>query len=141
MASRKTSNQQRKRPECHTPDLTITPQVVGGHSTANGNITIVSVTKPSDKNGVYEAVIAVKDPKTGNLLSKTNSSNGRSTMFPNSWSGDRIKVEVDYAYKNRIPHPDPKLAAKGMWFGRTPSGVAVQGYLRPKVTAYPVYNK
>ena len=25
MASRKTSNQQRKRPECHTPDLTITP--------------------------------------------------------------------------------------------------------------------
>lgn len=24
MASRKTSNQQRKRPECHTPDLTIT---------------------------------------------------------------------------------------------------------------------
>ena len=26
MASRKTSNQQRKRPECHTPDLTITPR-------------------------------------------------------------------------------------------------------------------
>ncbi len=24
MASRKTNNQQRKRPECHTPDLTIT---------------------------------------------------------------------------------------------------------------------
>ena len=24
MANRKTSNQQRKRPECHTPDLTIT---------------------------------------------------------------------------------------------------------------------
>ena len=27
MASRKTSNQQRKRPECHTPDLTITPLI------------------------------------------------------------------------------------------------------------------
>ena len=28
MASRKTSNQQRKRPECHTPDLTITLAVL-----------------------------------------------------------------------------------------------------------------
>ena len=29
MASRKTSNQQRKRPECHTPDLTITHANIG----------------------------------------------------------------------------------------------------------------
>ena len=28
MANRKTSNQQRKRPECHTPDLTITHEIV-----------------------------------------------------------------------------------------------------------------
>ena len=32
MASRKTSNQQRKRPECHTPDLTITQDKYKGRS-------------------------------------------------------------------------------------------------------------
>ena len=29
MANKKTSNQQRKRPECHTPDLTITLASIG----------------------------------------------------------------------------------------------------------------
>ena len=70
-------------------------------------------------------------------MSKTNN-NGKSTMFPDSWTSDRLKVEVDYAYKNRVPHSDPLKASKGMWQGVTKSGVKVEGYVSPKTTAYPL---
>lgn len=53
-------------------------------------------------------------------------------MFPDSWSADRIKVEVDYAYKN-------KTVSGNQWTGITPSGVTVKGWLTPKTTAYPIY--
>ncbi|STZ07685.1 p120 [Moraxella caprae] len=115
-------------------------KVVGGHSTANGNIKILSVTKQPDKKGVYEAKIAVKDPTTGSYLPKSNNS-GKSTMFPETWTADRVKVEVDYAYQHKITHPDPNKAKNGMWYGKTPSGVAVEGFLTPKTTVYPLYNK
>ena len=89
-------------------------------------------------NGVYEAKISVRDPNNpGKFLSKTNN-NGKSTMFPDSWTSDRLKVEVDYAYKNRVPHPDPSKASKGMWQGVTKSGVKVEGYSSPKTTVYPL---
>ena len=115
--------------------------VVGGHSTASGNIKILQTIGKPDKNGVYEAKIAVADPnKNGQYLPKTNNQ-GRSTMFPESWTTDRLKVEVDGAYKSRIQHPDPQKAAKGMWYGRTPSGVAVEGYTQPNTTVYPLYGK
>ena len=54
-------------------------------------------------------------------------------MFPDSWSADRLKVEVDAAYKNRQPVPNKP----NMWQGKTPSGVEVTGYLQPKTTVYP----
>lgn len=28
-----------------------------------------------------------------------------------------------------------------MWYGKTPSGIAVEGFLTPKTTVYPLYNK
>lgn len=115
--------------------------VVGGHSTATGNIKVLNITKTPDKNGVYEAKVAISDPNNpGKYLPKTNNS-GKATMFPNSWTKDRVKVEVDGAYKNRIVHPDPIKAKKDMWYGLTPSGVAVEGYTKPKTTVYPVYNQ
>jgi len=61
---------------------------------------------------------------------------GISTMFPDSWGKDRIKVEVDEAYKKRtiIPGAMPK---DDMWEGITPSGVKVKGFVMP-ITVYPV---
>ena len=113
-------------------------KVVGGHSIANGNIRVDKVVKAPNANGVYEAKISVRDPNNpGKFLSKTNN-NGKSTMFPDSWTSDRLKVEVDYAYKNRVPHPDPSKASKGMWQGVTKSGVKVEGYSSPKTTVYPL---
>ena len=82
----------------------------------------------------------VKDPHTGSFVAKSNNS-GKSTMFPDTWSDARVKVEVDKAYQNRITHPDPQKASRGMWYGRTPSGVAVEGYTQPNTTVYPLLEK
>lgn len=105
--------------------------VVGGHSTASGKVKVLQVIGKPDKNGVYQARVAVSD-KSGEYVSKTNNG-GISTMFPNSWTADRLKVEVDAAYKNRQPVPNKP----NMWQGTTPSGVEVTGYLKPKTTVYP----
>ncbi|MEB6478665.1 two-partner secretion domain-containing protein [Acinetobacter vivianii] len=105
--------------------------VVGGHSTATGNVKVLQVIGKPDKNGVYQARVAVSD-KSGQYVNKTNNG-GISTMFPDSWSADRLKVEVDAAYKNRQPVPNKP----NMWQGKTPSGVDVTGYLQPKTTVYP----
>lgn len=115
--------------------------VVGGHSIASGNVKVLERIGQPDKNGVYEAKIAIADPSNpGKYLAKSNNQ-GRSTMFPDSWTASRLKVEVDAAYKNRVLHPDPQKAAKGMWYGKTPSGVIVEGYTQPNTTVYPLYGK
>jgi filamentous hemagglutinin len=53
-------------------------------------------------------------------------------MFPDSWSANRVKIEVDAAFKN-------KTVTGNKWSGTTPSGVKVGGYLSPKTTVYPIY--
>ncbi|MFJ2539444.1 DUF637 domain-containing protein [Pseudomonas sp. NPDC087614] len=107
--------------------------VVGGHSIATGDVKVIPGTATApNAEGVYRAEIQVADPNNpGSFLNKTNN-NGVSTMFPDSWTGDRVKVEVDEAFKNRI-------VSGGMWRGTTPSGVRVEGYLSPNTTVYPLY--
>ncbi|HDR1241425.1 TPA: EndoU domain-containing protein [Pasteurella multocida] len=86
----------------------------------------------NDSLGVYKAKIGFKEPNTGKLLTK------RSTMFPDFWSADRIKVEVNEAYKTR-----KIIIERGreIWIGTTPSGVNVKGYLEPTVTVYPLMKE
>ena len=54
-------------------------------------------------------------------------------MFPDSWSADQVKSEVNFAFTNRTSVP----GRPNMWQGTTPSGVTVTGYLTPNVTVYP----
>ncbi|WP_223449907.1 MULTISPECIES: hemagglutinin repeat-containing protein [unclassified Pseudomonas] len=105
--------------------------VVGGHSTATGDVRVVPGTASSpNAQGVYTARIQVADPANpGQFLAKTNNG-GFSTMFPDSWTADRIKVEVDGAFKN-------KTVVGNKWSGTTSSGVRVEGYLTPNTTVYP----
>ena len=103
-------------------------KLVGGHSIANGNVHVISKGSPNSA-GVYEAKIQYTNPKNGKVLTKN------STMFPDSWSADRVKYEVDMAYKNRIEFKDK---GRDMWRGVTPSGVKVKGYKDPKTTVYPL---
>jgi hypothetical protein len=106
-------------------------KIVGGHSTATGAVDVVTKGAP-DSLGVYKATVRMSDPKKpGQYLTKN------STMFPDHWTGDRVKVEVDAAYKNRQLYKDPRNGAD-MWRGTTPTGVKVQGFISPNVTVYPV---
>lgn len=105
--------------------------VVGGHSTATGDVQVIPGTASvPNAQGVYSARIEVADPNNpGQFLPKSNNG-GVSTLFPDSWTADRIKVEVDAAFKNRT-------VVGNKWTGTTPSGVRVEGFLSPKTTVYP----
>ena len=103
--------------------------VVGGHSLL-GNVEILP---DSEKiyvgdNGVYKVKIGIRDP---NDPSKIISKNGFSTMFPEGWTEEKIKDEVEFAFQHRIEHG-------GVWEGITKSGVKVKGYLEPKTTVFPI---
>ena len=90
--------------------------MIGGHS-ALGNIRVdrILYTYP---NGVYLAQISAFDSETNQYIAKTNN-NGETLMFPQTWTADRIKVEINSAYMN------------------SNSGVRVEGYTYPVVTAFP----
>ncbi|MCT8964149.1 EndoU domain-containing protein [Pseudomonas veronii] len=105
--------------------------VVGGHSTVMGDVQVIPGTASiPNAQGVYSARIQVADPANpGQFLPKTNNG-GISTLFPDSWTADRIKVEVDGAFQNRT-------VVGNKWTGTTPSGVQVEGYMSPKTTVYP----
>lgn len=107
--------------------------VVGGHSTATGDVQVIPGTASvPNPQGVYTAEIQVADPANpGKFLPKTNNG-GISTLFPDSWTADRVKVEVDAAFQN-------KTVVGNKWSGTTPSGVKVEGYITPKTTVYPKY--
>lgn len=109
----------------------------GGHSLLNGDVRIKPGTETTtDVAGVYKAEPQMPDPKNpGQWIDKPLGSNGH-TMFPKSWTVDRIKVEIDVAWTNRKIDPtNPNI-----WLGTTASGVKVQGYIQPNTTVYPVYQ-
>ena len=59
------------------------------------------------------------------------------TMFPEWWTGNRIKVENDTAYKPRTQHP----TNQSKWEGITPSGIKVEGFEYPRTTVFPKKNQ
>ena len=103
--------------------------VVGGHSLL-GNVEILPDSEKNyvGDNGVYKVKIGIRDP---NDPSKIISKNGFSTMFPEGWTEEKIKDEVEFAFQHRIEHG-------GVWEGITKSGVKVKGYLEPKTTVFPI---
>ncbi|RRD37703.1 hypothetical protein EII29_11025, partial [Leptotrichia sp. OH3620_COT-345] len=111
-------------------------EVKGGHSTRNG--IIIEEKLQEYPGGSYEAKIKIPDPNNpGKYLSKTNN-NGKSTMFPDHWTENRIKVEIDNVLKN------PKNFRKNSkWQGATSSGVVIEVIYRERkvITAYPIDPK
>ncbi|MNM39923.1 Ribonuclease [compost metagenome] len=112
-------------------EIKVNGSVVGGNSTASGNVLVIPGTvSPPNAQGVYSAKIQVADPNNpGQFIAKSNNG-GISTLFPDSWTANRIKVEVDAAYQNRT-------IVGNKWSGMTPSGVRVEGYIKPKTTVFP----
>ena len=117
-----------------------TGEPTGGHSLLRGDVRIIEGTEsPPDASGVYRAEVQMADPqRAGEWITKTDR-NGNpmpNTMFPKHWSAEQIVSEVEAAWFS------PTKTIRGdKWSALTPSGVRVEGYLAPRVTAYPVYSK
>ena len=99
----------------------------------NGDVRIVEVVSPPDVNGVYVATVEIRQPN-GTWAVKEDR-NRKNTMFPQDWSRRKIIDEIDSAWKNKelTDHPDK-------WSGTSKSGIIIEGYKSPKLTAFPIYN-
>ncbi|MCL7819274.1 EndoU domain-containing protein [Pasteurella multocida] len=108
--------------------------------TTLGNVIVDKVIKEYP-NGVYEARVLIPNPKaktdpTAPKFLEKKGNKGVSTMFPKTWTEDRLKVELEHAFRNRSRVAD----TKNKWEGTTKSGVKVEwvinkdGYLS---TVYP----
>ena len=117
-----------------------TGEPTGGHTLLNGDVRVIEGTASSpDASGVYRAQVQMVDPKhPGQWITKTDR-NGNpmpNTMFPKDWTAEQVVSEVNAAWFS------PTKTVRGdKWSALTPSGVRVEGYLEPRVTAYPVYSK
>ena len=89
-------------------------------------------------NGVRLNNISVYNDLTGDWVSKITRSDRLITnsMYPEWWTENRIKVENDFAYLNRIELPNSQ-GVYDIWEGRTLSGIEVRGYLTPDITVFP----
>jgi hypothetical protein len=117
-----------------------TGEPTGGHTLLNGDVRVIEGTASApDASGVYRAQVQMVDPqRAGQWITKTDR-NGNpmpNTMFPKDWSAEQVVSEVNAAWNS------PTKTIRGdKWSALTPSGVRVEGYLEPRVTAYPVYSK
>jgi len=117
-----------------------TGEPTGGHTLLNGDVRVIEGTASApDATGVYRAQVQMADPqRPGQWITKTDR-NGNpmpNTMFPKDWSAEQVVNEVNAAWFS------PTKTIRGdKWSALTPSGVRVEGYLEPRVTAYPVYSK
>jgi hypothetical protein len=117
-----------------------TGEPTGGHTLLNGDVRVIDGTASApDATGVYRAQVQMVDPqRAGQWITKTdrNGSPMPNTMFPKDWTAEQVVSEVNAAWFS------PTKTIRGdKWSALTPSGVRVEGYLEPRVTAYPVYSK
>ncbi len=112
----------------------------GGHTLINGDVRVIAGTESApDATGVYRAHVQMADPDRPGLWVTKTDRNGKpmdNTMFPKSWNAERVAAELEAAWNS------PTKPIRGdKWSALTPSGVRVEGYTAPRVTAYPVYSK
>lgn len=99
---------------------------------------VIAVVEAADVNGVYQARVQMQDP-SGNWIDKTGNK-GVNTMYPSAWTKDRIMIEIDGAWNSTSRETFTAPGGAQMWRGVTPSGVTVEGFMTPRVTAYPLYG-
>lgn len=112
----------------------------GGHTLLSGDVRIIPGSESApDATGVYRAHVQMADPQRPGLWVTKTDRNGNpmlNTMFPKTWNAERVTSELEAAWNS------PNKTIRGdKWSALTPSGVRVEGYTAPRVTAYPVYSK
>jgi len=106
--------------------------VLGIHLYNPDRVRILEITKPVNKQGIWEASIEVFCQNSNKWIKKANST----TFFPRSWNLQRLVLECKPAYEKRIRLTERK------YIGLTQSGVSItmifdNGRLK---TIYPNYE-
>jgi len=86
---------------------------------------------------VYIAAVEMPDLKNPEQWIPKAPYVGRNTMFPKDWDEERLRYEVEEAWKKSVD--DPKNPEDG-WLGETPSGVLLKGY-KSRIIAFPLIVK
>ena len=91
---------------------------------------MLHIVQPPDANGIYRALVAVRDPLTGAWLEKR----AASTFFPDAMSDAAIVDAVIAAFRNSRRYLD------GRFIGSSGHGFAVEGWYRGGriLAAYPL---
>ena len=109
----------------------------GGHSLLKEDVRILKQVLAPDINGVYGAHVEMRNAQ-GEWLTKTHRGGVKpqnNTMFPTHWDEAKIRSEVASAWAN----PN-KQTIRGKWQAKSSSGVTIEGYIQPRVTAYPLHE-
>ena len=120
--------------------------VQGGHLRYSISVRVDKIIKKYP-NGVYEAEVSIYNKKAGKYIKKyikkgPNGEKRNHTMFPDNWTPDRVKVEIDSAWQNR--KPSTNFPNNG-WEGISQSGVRIEGFFDGTTgimkNAYPSLNQ
>lgn len=99
-----------------------TIRATGGHAVSD-QVKISDITD-IQYNNVFQAKVEIYDPDTNQYILKSNN-NGLSTFFPPYWTKDRVLIEAESAFGNKVPHSDNLQFQNGYDEGKTKSGVKV----------------
>ena len=99
-----------------------TIKATGGHAVSD-QVKISDITN-IQYNNVFQAKVEIYDPVTNQYILKSNN-NGLSTLFPPYWTRERVLIEAESAFGNKVPHSNPNMLNKGFDEGKTKSGVKV----------------
>ena len=75
-------------------------------------------------NNVFQVKVEIYDPVTNQYILKSNN-NGLSTFFLPYWIKDRVLIEAESAFGNKVPHFDNLQFQNGYDEGKTKSGIKV----------------
>ena len=99
-----------------------TIRATGGHAVSD-QVKISNITN-IQYNNVFQAKVEIYDPDTNQYILKSNN-NGLSTFFPPYWTRERVLIEAESAFRNKVPHSDNLQFQNGYDEGKTKSGVKV----------------
>ena len=99
-----------------------TIKATGGHAVSD-QVKISDISN-IQYNNVFQAKVEIYDPDTNQYILKSNN-NGLSTFFPPYWTKDRVLIEAESAFRNKVPHSDNLQFQNGYDEGKTKSGVKV----------------
>ena len=99
-----------------------TIKATGGHAVSD-QVKISDITN-IQYNNVFQAKVEIYDPVTNQYILKSNN-NGLSTFFPPYWTKDRILIEAESAFGNKVPHSNPNMLNKGFYEGKIKSGIKI----------------